>query len=83
MSTKKVIELREKVDILDSNLVKILEKRVALGKDIINLKKELGLKKVDSKREQKIVATLSKKSSFDKKTIGKFYKIIFKTVKSE
>lgn len=46
--------LRERIDYIDEEIVKLLAERVKVAKDIGRLKKEKGLPIVDSKRENEV-----------------------------
>lgn len=46
--------LRERIDYIDEEIVKLLAERVKVAKDIGRLKKEKGLPRVDAQRENEV-----------------------------
>lgn len=69
---------RKEIDECDKDLLKILKKRMDVSRKIGNYKKKKGLKVFDSTREKIIIKRANKKSSLDKKFVGKLYKLIFR-----
>ncbi|PIQ69094.1 MAG: hypothetical protein COV91_00600 [Candidatus Taylorbacteria bacterium CG11_big_fil_rev_8_21_14_0_20_46_11] len=57
MKTGKLNNLREKIDLLDAELLHVLAKRFAHVRDIRTIKKELGLAPLDTTRWQKVLET--------------------------
>ena len=61
LKKKKLNILRKRLDSLDSSLIKLIKKRTALVKDVLNLK-EYKNEIVDKKRINKILKNIKKKS---------------------
>ena len=61
LKKKKLNIIRKRLDSLDSSLIKLIKKRTALVKDVLNLK-EYKNEIVDKKRINKILKNIKKKS---------------------
>ena len=61
LKKKKLNIIRKRLDSLDSSLIKLIKKRTALVKDVLNLK-EYKNEIVDKKRINKILNKIKKKS---------------------
>ena len=61
LKKKKLNIIRKRLDSLDSSLIKLIKKRTALVKDVLNLK-EYKNEIVDKKRINKILNNIRKKS---------------------
>ena len=61
LKKKKLNIIRKRLDTLDNSLIKLIKKRTALVKDVINLK-EYKNEIVDKKRINKILKNIKKKS---------------------
>ena len=61
LKKKKLNIIRKRLDSLDSSLIKLIKKRTALVKDVLNLK-EYKNEIVDKKRINKILNNIKKKS---------------------
>ncbi|MFA5855749.1 MAG: chorismate mutase [Candidatus Pacearchaeota archaeon] len=70
-------KLRNEVDILDKELIKYFKKRFEIAKKIWKIKKPLGMKIKNSKREMEIIEKVTKESGFDKRFVKKLYNFIF------
>ena len=72
--------LRDKIDQIDSQIIKLLKLRQKIGLSIAKLKKDHNIKIFQRKREldalQKRI-DLAKKNSLDKSFISKLFKLIF------
>lgn len=72
-------KLRKQIDIIDNQISKLLKKRLAVILKIKDFKKKNKLKKKDSKRENEILARITKNAkSKEKKYIKNIYRQIFK-----
>ncbi len=61
MTKEKLNKIRQRIDIIDDELLKLLEKRLALGEEIAKLKSEMGWEELtDEKREEEILRRLKK-----------------------
>jgi chorismate mutase len=72
-----LVNLRKEVDKLDLDMIKLLKKRFELAIKIWKIKKPLGMKIKNSKREKEIIHGIVKRSSFDKKFVTKLYNNLF------
>ena len=61
LKKKKLNIIRKRLDTLDNSLIKLIKKRTALVKDVLNLK-EYKNEIVDKKRINKILKNIKKKS---------------------
>ncbi len=68
---------RDMIDLIDARIMKLLKKRFECSKNIGKIKKERGLKIVDSKRKREIIKAKQAKNKLSKDFINKFYKLIF------
>jgi len=68
-------KLRFKIDILDEEIIKLLEERMEICKEIGKLKDKIE----DNNREKEIIKNLNKKfPNLDKELIDELYGVIFK-----
>lgn len=65
LKKKKLKIIRNKLDILDNSLIKIIKKRTSLVKEVLKLK-ETKKEIVDKPRIQKILKNIKKKSIYNK-----------------
>ena len=79
---KNLHELRNEVDELNIELIKLLEKRFDITKIMMNLKDEQGIQRTDKLREEEIVRELQKKSNLDEEFIENLMKLIFQEAKN-
>ena len=77
MNNNHLAEYRKEVDRLDLDLIKLFKKRFELAIKIWEIKKPLGMKIKNSKREKEIINGIVKRSGFDKKFVTKLYNNIF------
>jgi chorismate mutase len=52
-------ELRQEIEEIDKEIIKLIERRTMLAKDIIEAKKKLGLGPVDKERREDILGKVS------------------------
>ena len=74
---KKLNNLRNQVDKLDKELTKLLKKRFQIAIEIWKIKKPLGMKIKNPKREREIIDKVTKESGFSKKFVKKLYNTLF------
>jgi len=75
--TTAIGELRQQINELDAQLVRILEQRDVESREIGGFKKENGLPVYDPAREEEIIKTLCAKTTLPEKYIRALYKVIF------
>lgn len=73
---KEIVNLRKKINKLDSKLIKILEKRFAVCKKIGKYKSKRGILILDKKREKEIIKNLCKKTNFSRDFVKKLFCLI-------
>jgi chorismate mutase len=85
MERDQLFDLRRKIDSIDRKILRLLEDRLKIAKEIMNVKIKRGLKITDKKREKEIIENLKKttKNGILKKYILQIYKIIFKMSKTQ
>lgn len=64
-------ELRSGIDEIDLEIIKLMEKRWKIAKEIGRIKKEKGLDIYDPEREEDIVNALTEKTQLDKDFVKK------------
>jgi chorismate mutase len=78
---KEIIELRNKVDEIDTNLVKIINQRFNLCRCIGNIKKENGLPVEDLERESQLIGKRINSSNLNEEFTKNFFQLIFNEAK--
>ena len=76
-------DLRNKIDEVDLQIVKLLDDRMLICKQVGDYKKANNVPITHSNRENEIIERLSKSSSFTEEEISEIYQIIFKISKSK
>jgi chorismate mutase len=66
-------KLRKNVDEIDRKILRLVEGRRSLTKEIGRIKRENGMPYYDKKREEEIVSRLARKSKLDKKFTKKLF----------
>ena len=79
----KLTNLRQKIDNIDLEIIKLLDQRMQICKEVGIYKKENNIKLTHSGREDEIINNLSKCSSLTKDEVSSLYEIIFKISKSK
>ena len=72
---EKLLELRDKLDVIDEQIVELYEKRMAICEEVGNLKIDAGRKIFDKQREKEKLATVTAnaKDDFYKKGISELF----------
>ena len=80
MSSKnKIKEFREKINSIDNRIIKLLEERFLIAKEIGQIKFNSNNKILDAKREREIIDNLNLKTKIiSKESLSLIYKNIFK-----
>ncbi len=73
----KIEDLRKEIDTIDSELIKLFEKRMKTAKNIADIKKMEGLSVTNKERERKIINNLTNKVSPD---LSIYTKILYNTL---
>lgn len=78
-SKNKIKELRDKINFLDDEIIKMLEERFLISKKIGEIKFNSQSKVLDAKREREIVDRLNTNTKIiSKESLGLIYQNIFK-----
>ncbi len=80
---KQIQKLRTQIDDLDSNIISLISKRIALAQKIQTIKKQHHITKIDPKREINIIQRLQKQHPTLKKLITNIYPHIFSHTRGE
>lgn len=80
---EQIDKLRNRIDGIDRKILKLIEKRVDLAKNIGGIKKRNGLKISDSERERKVIENVLSSSNIDKDFLKKLFRLIIKYCKDE
>jgi chorismate mutase/prephenate dehydratase len=77
---KKLKEEREKIDLIDQKLLTLLNQRLRIALEIGKIKKEMGKKIYDSKREGEVLKRLKRKNKgpLKEKNLKKIFTTIMK-----
>lgn len=80
MTQKSIEQLRQKIDRIDDDLLKMINQRAAIVKEIGDIKKSQGLPRFDPVRERKMLdrVTAQNQGPFETMTIKHIFKEIFK-----
>ena len=80
MSSKnKIKEFREKINSIDNRIIKLLEERFLIAKEIGQIKFNSNNKILDAKREREIIDNLNIKTKIiSKESLSVIYKNVFK-----
>lgn len=80
---EQIDKLRNRIDGIDRKILKLIEKRVDLAKNIGRIKKKNGLKISDSEREREVIENVLSSSNIDKDFLKKLFRLIIKYCKDE
>lgn len=81
--SKKILNLRKKIDLIDNDLCKKIHQRKKIVNQIMLLKLKLKLNKRDPLREEWIIKNLIKKYPSASKEISEIYKKLFEFSRSQ
>ncbi len=80
---KKIEELRKELDSIDTELVKIILKRIHVAESIVRIKRENGINVDDLEREESILDKISKQAGKNSPLLTDLFRKIFSWVKRE
>jgi len=69
-------QLREKIDVIDAKIVKLLEERVDLVRKIGEAKRKHNLPIVDQKRESEVLIKVTEKTKLNQAFVKKLFEAI-------
>ena len=72
-------KVREKIDLIDKELLDILVKRFDLVKQVARIKKENNLPIVDPERERKVIESKLDLTDLPDEFVGKLYRLLIDT----
>jgi len=75
--------LRERIDKIDREIVKLLEKRIGIVKEIGRLKRDTGAEIFDPEREREVLKNVSNSTKLDKKFVRDLFRSIIEYCKNE
>ncbi len=78
-----LINLRNQIDELDDKIIKLIDERMNVCKNVGKVKKDNNIGLTHSNRENEIINRLSIKSNLNKDEIESIYKNIFNVSKSK
>jgi chorismate mutase len=78
-----LIILRNKIDTIDDKIIKLLDERMVISKQVGIYKKNNDVVLTHLNRESEIIEKLSKSSSLSTNEISSLYKIIFEISKNK
>ena len=78
----KLIEFRKEIDNIDRKMIKLIEKRFEISREIGKIKRENGFEVEDKKRENDIIENIISNSKFSREFIVNLFDLIFKESKS-
>ena len=78
MDNKILIDHRKKIDKIDKEINKLIEKRLECAKEIGKYKKKNKMRIVDIKREKEVLGNRVKQSKLDKGFTKKLFSLIIK-----
>jgi chorismate mutase len=78
--SQRLRDRRRKIDLIDQKLLSLLNQRLRIALEIGKIKKQMGTKVYDPKREKEILRRLNLKNrgSLKSKDLGKIFKMIMK-----
>ena len=83
---KAIKKQRKNLDTIDSRMIRLLSRRIRIGKNIGKLKKSKGLKITDRARERDVIhhaKQMTRDTGLDERFVEKLFKDIIKYTKSK
>jgi chorismate mutase len=80
---REVKKLRETIDEIDREMVKLLEKRVGIAREIGRIKRATGDKIYDPDREREVLGNISSSTKLDDKFVRGLFRSIIEYCKNE
>ncbi len=78
-----IVDHRKKIDRIDDKIVKLLSERMGIASEIIEFKKDYGIKISDVSREKEIISRLSRHDRSISDLVNDLYRRIFSWIKKE
>ena len=80
---KRILELRQKIDTLDEEIIQLLKKRMGISKEVGKLKEKLDIPVEDMGREQEIIERLTQQAgrNLSEEQLIRIFTAVFKSSK--
>ena len=80
---KRILELRQKIDTLDEEIIQLLKKRMGISKEVGKLKEKLDIPVEDMGREQEIIDRLTQQAGINlsEEQLIRIFTAVFKSSK--
>ena len=80
---KRILELRQKIDTLDEEIIQLLKKRMGISKEVGKLKEKLDIPVEDMGREQEIIDRLTQQAgrNLSEEQLIRIFTAVFKSSK--
>ena len=80
---KRILELRQQIDSLDEEIIRLLKKRMGISKEVGELKEELQIPVEDKGREQEIIDRLTQQAgqNLSEEQLIRIFTAVFKSSK--
>ena len=80
---KRILELRQKIDTLDEEIIQLLKKRMEISKEVGKLKEKLDIPVEDMGREQEIIDRLTQQAGINlsEEQLIRIFTAVFKSSK--
>ena len=80
---KRILELRQKIDTLDEEIIQLLKKRMGISKEVGKLKEKLDIPVEDMEREQEIIDRLTQQAgrNLSEEQLIRIFTAVFKSSK--
>ena len=80
---KRILELRQQIDMLDKEIIQLLMKRMGISKEVGKLKEELDIPVEDKSREKEIIERLTPQTgqNLSEEQLVRIFTAVFKSSK--
>ena len=80
---RRILELRQKIDKLDEDIIQLLKRRMGISKEVGKLKEKLDIPVEDKGREQEIIDRLTQKAgrNLSEEQLIRIFTAVFKSSK--
>ena len=80
---KRILELRQQIDAIDGEVIRLLKKRMGISKEVGKLKEELDIPVEDKGREQEIIDRLTQQAgrNLSEEQLIRIFTAVFKSSK--
>ena len=79
----RILELRQQIDMLDEEIIRLLKKRMGISKEVGKLKEKLDIPVEDKNRENEIIERLTQRAgqNLSEEQLIRIFTAVFKTSK--